>query len=83
MGERSPFQLLTFLHNFCGSDDGPLNIVDKTYDAAETVFGEVVLDALGDDILKIIIIAIVVFVIVVALIVILIVALIHRKKKRQ
>ena len=57
--------------------------VDKTYDAAETVFGEVVLDALGDDILKIIIIAIVVFVIVVALIVILIVVLIHRKKKRQ
>ena len=59
--------------------------VDKTYDAAETVFGDVVVDAVGDDILKIILIVVGVVIGIIVLIVVLIIVLIvlRSKKKKQ
>ena len=57
--------------------------VDKTYDAAETVFGEVVVDAVGDDLLKLLLIIGGVILGVIVLIIILIIVLVVVLKKKK
>ncbi len=57
--------------------------VDKTYGGAESAFDSVVMDAIGNDILKIVLIIVGVVVAVIILIIILIVVLLVKKKKNQ
>lgn len=57
--------------------------VDKTYGGAQSAFDGVVMDAVGKDILKIVLIVGAVILGIIVLIVILIIVLIVRKKKRQ
>ena len=58
--------------------------VDKTYDSAESAFDDVMMDAVGKDVLKLLLIIGGVILGVIVLIIILVIVLLHmRKKKRQ
>ncbi len=57
--------------------------VDKTYGGAESAFDDVVMDAIGKDILKLLLIIGGVILGVIVLIIILIIVLLHRRKKKR